>query len=114
VLGILGITLLVISLGFAFVFSLPCSIAAWICAAQARTRITLGQTTGGRGQAQAGYILGVLGVVLGVAAMVGWIIAIASGFSLPDLREELERQSNPDSVRAVWTALSSLTSAPRL
>ena len=105
ILGIIGVALLVVSLGLAFIFTLPCSIGAWICAAQARARIAVGEATTGRGQAQAGYILGVLGVVLGVMAMVGWIVAIASGLDLDELRQELERQSNPDSVQAVLTLL---------
>ena len=105
ILGIVGIALLVVTLGFAFVFTLPCSIGAWICAAQARARIAVGEASTGRGQAQAGYILGVLGVVLGVIAMVGWIVAIASGLDLDELRQEIERQSNPDSVQAVLTFL---------
>ena len=103
ILGILGVTILVLSLGLGFLFTLPCSIAAWICAAQARARIAVGETSAGRGQAQAGYILGVLGVVLGVVAMIGWIVAIASGLDLEELRDDLERQTNPEAVRAVRT-----------
>jgi hypothetical protein len=105
ILGIVGIALLVLSLGIAFIFTLPCSIGAWICAAQARARIAVGEASTGRGQAQAGYILGVLGVVLGVMAMIGWIAAIASGLDLDELRRELERQSNPDAVQSVLTLL---------
>jgi hypothetical protein len=105
ILGIIGVALLVVSLGLAFIFTLPCSIGAWICGAQARTRIAVGEATSGRSQAQAGYILGVLGVVLGVMAMVGWIAAIASGLDVDELRRELERQSNPDSVQSVLTML---------
>jgi hypothetical protein len=101
VLGIIGLTLLVITLGLAFVFTLPCSIAAWIFSAQARARIAVGETAAGRGQAHAAYILGVLGVVLGVMAMVGWIVAIASGLDLDQLRQDLEDQSNSDAVVAV-------------
>jgi hypothetical protein len=105
VLGIVGVSLLVISLGLAFVFTLPCSIAAWICSAQARARIAVGEATTGRGQAQAAYILGILGVVLGVMAMVGWIVAIASGLDLDELRRDLERQSDTDAVAAVRSLL---------
>jgi hypothetical protein len=100
ILGIIGVTLLLLTLGLGFLFTLPCSIAAWICAAQARARIAVGETTAGRGHAQAGYILGILGVVLGVMAMVGWIAAIASGLDLEELRQDIERQTNPDAVEA--------------
>jgi hypothetical protein len=106
ILGILGVTVLLLTLGLGFLFTLPCSIAAWICAAQARARIAVGETTAGRGHAQAGYILGVIGVVLGVMAMVGWIAAIASGLDLEELRDDIERQTNPDAVEAIriWIA----------
>jgi hypothetical protein len=108
VLGIVGMSLLVVTAGLGFVLALPCSIAAWIFAAQARTRIATGQTEAGRGQAQAAYILGVLGVVLGVLAMVGWIVAIAAGVDLDELRNDLEQRSDPEGVRALWTAAMSL------
>jgi hypothetical protein len=107
ILGIIGITVLLVSLGLAFLFTLPCSIAAWICAAQARARIAVGETSAGRGHAQAGYILGVLGVVLGVMAMIGWIAAIASGLDLEELRRDIERQTNPDAVEAIRIWISS-------
>jgi hypothetical protein len=100
ILGIVGLTVLLLTIGLGFLFTLPCSIAAWICAAQARARIAVGETSAGRGQAHAGYILGVLGVVLGVMAMVGWIVAIASGLDLEELRDDIDRQTNPDAVEA--------------
>jgi hypothetical protein len=103
ILGIVGVSLLVLSLGVLFIVTLPCSIGAWICAAQARSRIAVGESSTGQGQAQAGHILGILGVVLGVLAMVGWIVAFALGFDVDELRQELERQSNPDAVQAVLT-----------
>ena len=105
ILGIVGLVLLLLSLGILFIFTLPCSIAAWICAAQARARIAVGETTSGRGQAQAGYILGIIGVALGVMAMIGWIAAIASGLDLEELRRDLERQSNPDAVQALLSLI---------
>jgi len=91
VLGLIGICLLVITAGLGAPVSLPCSIAAWVCGAQARTRINLGEATGGRGQAQAGYLLGFAGVVLGVAAAIGWIIFAASGGDFDQLQRDLER-----------------------
>jgi hypothetical protein len=104
VLGIAGIALLVLSLGLGFIFALPCSIGAWLCGAQARARIGAGETQAGSGQAQAGYILGIVGVVLGIGAMVAWIALIASGFSVEDFRDDLEReldrQRNRDEVDA--------------
>jgi hypothetical protein len=91
ILGILGIALLATTLGLLSPLAVPCSIAACLCGAQARNRINLGEVTRGRGQANAGYLLGVAGVVLGVAAAVGWIIYFANGGDLDQLQHDLER-----------------------
>jgi hypothetical protein len=101
ILGILGIALTLVTLGLGFIFSLPCSIAAWICGAQARTRINLGEATSGRGQANAGYLLGVAGVVIGVAAAVGWIIWVANGGDFDQLQHDLERYRDSHAHAAV-------------
>jgi hypothetical protein len=92
VLGITGVGLLLLSAGLGFVLALPCSIGAWICGSHARNRIAAGEAKGGYGQAHAAYILGILGVVLGVIAMVGWLIAIAAGVSPTELQEDLQRE----------------------
>jgi hypothetical protein len=92
VLGIIGIGLLLLSAGLGFVIALPCSIAAWICGSHARNRIAAGEAKGSYGQAHAAYILGIMGVVLGVIAMIGWLIAIAAGVSPTELQEDLQRE----------------------
>jgi hypothetical protein len=105
VLGIAGLSLLLLSVGTGFVLTIPCSIAAWLLSARARTRIAVGEAEGGAGQAKWGYILGIAGVVLGVAAMIVWIALISAGFSMEDLRDalerELQRQRNRDAVEAL-------------
>jgi hypothetical protein len=111
VLGIVGLTLLVATVGLAFLIALPCSIAAWVFAAQARARIASGETSAGGGQAQAAYILGILGVVLGVLAVVGWIVAIAAGLDLEEVRRDLEQQSDPDNVQALRAAAMGMFAA---
>ena len=108
VLGIAGIGLLALSLGLSFIFSLPLSGAGWVCAQQARTRLREGRERTGDGQAKAGLILGIGGVALGVVATIVWIALIASGFSVEEFRQELERelerQRNGD-ARAALEAL---------
>jgi hypothetical protein len=91
ILGILGIALLASTLGLLSPLAVPCSIAACLCGAQARNRINLGEVTRGRGQANGGYLLGVAGVVIGVAAAIGWIIYFANGGDLDQLQRDLER-----------------------
>ena len=91
-LGITGLVGLLISFGALFLFTLPCSIAAWILGARARRLIAGGVTTQGEGQATAALWLGRIGVIVGVAAMVAFIVLIASGVDLEQLRDDLQRE----------------------
>ena len=108
ILGVLGIVLLVTTIGLLSLIAVPCSIAACLCGAQARNRINLGEATTGRGQANAGYLLGVAGVVLGVAATVGWIIYFANGGDLDQLQRDLERWRDEQTREAAIHAARAL------
>jgi hypothetical protein len=108
ILGVLGLALLVLTLGLGFIIALPCSIAAWLCGAQARARINLGEATTGRGQATAGYLLGVAGVVIGVAAAVGWIVWLANGGDFDQLQRDLERYRDSQAQDAAIHAIRAL------
>ncbi|MBA2515711.1 MAG: DUF4190 domain-containing protein [Solirubrobacterales bacterium] len=102
--GIVGLLLLVFSLGLGFFFALPCSIAAWLLGVHAKRRIADGRVASGAGQAQAGLVIGKVGVGLGVIAMVVWVALILSGFSIEgfqqDLERELERQRDSSGAQA--------------
>ena len=63
--------------GLLFVLNLPPAIAAWIVGVDARRRIARGETAAGASAAQAGVVLGIVGTVLGVLAIVGWALALA-------------------------------------
>jgi hypothetical protein len=111
VLGIAGIALLVLSLGLSFIFSIPLSAAAWVCAHQARTRLRLGREVSGAGQVKAGLILGIGGTVLGIAAMIVWIVLIAQGLSIEEFRDELERELERRRARDSRAELDSVRAA---
>jgi hypothetical protein len=78
VAGIAGLVLFVFPAGFGlvFLFNLPASVMAWV----------LGRNAGARGRT--GMILGIVGTAIGVLAVVGWGIAIATS---QELRDELSR-----------------------
>lgn len=101
VLGIVGVLVLLITLGIGTLISLPLSIAAWMCASKARGRIRRGETSEGVGNARAGRILGMVGVSLGLVALIVWASLDAAGYTVDELREsierELERQRNGES-----------------
>jgi hypothetical protein len=91
-LGITGVALLLLSLGTLFPVTLPLSAAAWVLARRAHAQIERGATTQGEGQATAALWLGRIGVIAGVAALVVFIVLIASGVDLEQLRDDLERE----------------------
>jgi Domain of unknown function (DUF4190) len=75
-------------LGLFFFFNLPPAIAAWIVGVDARRRIARGETPEGASAAQAGVVLGVIGTLLGLLAIVGWALVLALS---PDRRGLLMR-----------------------
>ena len=80
VLGICGVVLFLFDgFGLIFVLNLPCSVAAWIYGRRAMQRIDRGETPAARGTARAGLVLGVVGTLLGGAALVAWILVYALG-----------------------------------
>jgi hypothetical protein len=89
--GIAGLVVFVFPAGFGlvFIFNLPCSILAWVYGVRGRRAVDRGYTHERRGMAQAGLVLGIVGTVLGVLAIIGWAVAFALS---EELRRELERQ----------------------
>jgi len=98
VTGISGLVLFIFSgFGLFFVLNLPPSIMAWVLGVQGRRKVDRGQTDQHRGLAQAGLVLGLVGTVLGVLAVIGWVIAITTS---EDLRDELRKQFDDASRRS--------------
>ena len=85
-LAIVGLSLLMVSLGTLFALALPCSIAGWVLALRARA------ADGEGGQATAALWMARIGVLAGVAAAVVIIALLASGFDVEQFRDDLERE----------------------
>ncbi len=79
VFSLVGIGLLVISFGLSTIVSLGCAITAVICSRNGKRKVDAGETPKHRGLAQAGFIIGWVGVGLSLLATAGWIVAIAAG-----------------------------------
>jgi hypothetical protein len=75
-LGIAGLVLFVLSLGFVFVLNLPPSVVAWVYGIRARRRALTGELAARDTLARWGTLLGIIGTVLGVAAAIFWPIAL--------------------------------------
>jgi hypothetical protein len=79
VLSLVAIGLLVISFGLSSIVSLGCAIAGVVCSRNGKRKVDAGETPKHRGLAQAGFIIGWVGIGLAVLATAGWIVAIAAG-----------------------------------
>src|SRR5204862_7460087 len=66
--------------------ALPCAIIGVVFGRKGRTAVDEGRTRKFRGLAQAGFVIGIVGIVLSVLALAGWIIAIADNPHLFDRR----------------------------
>jgi ABC-type transport system involved in cytochrome c biogenesis permease subunit len=91
VLALIGLVIVFLSLGFAALLSLPCSIAAWVTGSLGRRQVAKGITKTGDGIAHAGLVLGIVGVVLGVIGAVVWSLLLASGFDPEEFLREIEQ-----------------------
>jgi hypothetical protein len=79
VLGIVGLFFLLSGLGIVFFVNLPCSVLAWIFGVQGKRLVDSGVTTRGDAMAKAGIWTGIVGTILGVLAIILWIVVIAAG-----------------------------------
>jgi hypothetical protein len=105
ILGILGIAICLVTFGLLAPVGIACSIVAWRCGLRARSRIDGGESPGKRGQAHVGYLLGIAGVVIGLAAAIGWIVYVVNGGDFDSLQHDLERWQDEHTRDAAVQAL---------
>jgi len=79
VFALIGVGLLVISFGLSSIVSVGCSITGIVCSRNGKRKVERGETPKHKGLAQAGYIVGWVGLVLAILATAGWILLIALG-----------------------------------
>ena len=99
VLSVVGLGLLVISFGLSTIISLGLGIGGVVCSLQGKRRVQAGETPKHGGLAQAGFVIGWVGIGLSILAIVAWIavIAISAG--------EDESIFDPDTTRALREAV---------
>jgi hypothetical protein len=77
VFSIVAVGLLVISFGLSTIVSLGCAITGIVLSRNGKRKVDSGQTPKHRGLAQAGFVVGWVGVGLSVLATAGWILVLA-------------------------------------
>jgi hypothetical protein len=104
-IAIIALALLLLSIGAGFWLTLPLSGLALHLGRRARDRAQVD----GRRQANAGMVLGMVGVVLGLLAAIGWIVAIiVLGYGPSDLQHDLQRELDRQSREAFIHAARAL------
>ena len=68
-----------ITFGLSSIISLGCSITGVICSRNGKRKVDRAETPKHRGLAQAGFVIGWVGIALSILATAGWIVAIAAG-----------------------------------
>jgi hypothetical protein len=76
VLSIVSLGLLIISAGLSTIISIGCAIAGIICSRNGKRKVDAGETPKHRGLAQAGFIIGWVGLGLSILATIFWVVVI--------------------------------------
>jgi hypothetical protein len=100
VLSLCGIALLVFTIGIFFIASLPCSILGIVFGRKGKRNVRAGETRKHEGLAQAGFIVGIVGTVLGVIAAAGWILLFALDDEFVDDLDDPNRDFDFDTATA--------------
>jgi hypothetical protein len=79
VFSLVAVGLLVISAGLSSIISVGCAVTGIACSRNGKRKVARGETPKHRGLAQAGYIVGWVGLGLSILATAGWILLIVLG-----------------------------------
>ena len=82
VFSLVSLGLLVISAGLSTIVSIGCAIAGIVCSRNGKKKVDAGETPKHRGLAQAGFIIGWVGLALSILATIAW--ALVLGLAIAD------------------------------
>jgi hypothetical protein len=101
VLSLVSAGLLFVSGGISSIVSIGCSIAAIVYARKGKAKVERGETQKNRGLAQAGFIIGIVGLVLAVLATIVWGLILVALIADEDFRRDFENEfDNSNSIDA--------------
>ncbi|HET8820536.1 MAG TPA: DUF4190 domain-containing protein [Thermoleophilaceae bacterium] len=105
VFSIVSLGLLVISAGLSSVVSVGCAIAGIICGRNGKRKVDRGETPKHRGLAQAGFIIGWVGLALSILATIGWILFIVLAATDDDFNWEDYESATAAILAVSWRIL---------
>jgi hypothetical protein len=101
VLSLVSAGLLFVSGGISSIVSIGCSIAAIVYARKGKAKVERGETQKNRGLAQAGFIVGIVGLVLAVLATIVWGLILVALIADDEFRRDFENEfDNSNSINA--------------
>jgi hypothetical protein len=90
VLSIVGGGLLIVSAGLSSIVSIGCSVTGIVYSLKGKRKVDAGETTRNRGLAQAGFIIGIVSLVLAAIATLIWTIVVIALATDEEFREDFE------------------------
>jgi hypothetical protein len=112
VLSLVSGGLLLLSAGFSSVVSIGCAIAGMIYSRKGKRKVAAGETPKHSGLAQAGWIIGIISLVLSLLATAGWILVFVLAITDEEFRDDLDREF--DDSQSIRAALQITAAAARL
>lgn len=101
VLSLVSAGLLVLSGGISSIVSVGCSIAAIIYSRKGKGRVQRGETQKNAGLAQAGFIIGIIGLVLAALATIVWTLLVIALATDEEFRRDFDNElDNSNSINA--------------
>jgi hypothetical protein len=92
VLSLVSVGLLVVTLGLSSIISLGCAIAGMILGRKGVNRVDAGETPRHRGLGQAGFWIGLTGLILSLIATAAWVAVLIAALTDDEFRNDLERE----------------------
>jgi hypothetical protein len=101
VLSLVSAGLLFLSGGISSIVSVGCSIAAIVYSRKGKGKVQRGETQKHSGLAQAGFVIGIVGLVLAVLATIVWTLLVVALATDEEFRRDFDNElDNSDSITA--------------
>jgi hypothetical protein len=112
VLALVGGGLLFVSAGLSSLVSVGLAIAGIVYSRKGKKKVATGETTKNAGLAQAGFIIGIVSLILAVLATLVWLLVLVAAVTDEEFRDDLEREF--DSSESISAALRVAAAGARL
>lgn len=104
VLSLVGGSLLLVTAGLSTIVSVGLSIAGIVHSRAGSRRVASGETRRHGGLAQAGFVIGIVSLVLAVLATIAWIAVLVLALTDADFRDDFERRYDDETVQLLPAA----------